>query len=344
VFFHTSEGLLAQDTDGMQDVYERAGGATTLVSQGPESTNAPFPATYKGASQDGARVFFDTSESLTGVTTGIFPDIYERTGGNTTVVSLGPTGGNGDSFAFFRGLSSDGTRVFFETDEALVASDTDASQDVYSASITTGGYARPKAAGPVRVSLVPAYAECTAPNRTHGPGLSFPSCNPPAQASAQLTVGTPDANGAGANSTGFVRVAPVGGNPATPADEADVRLIASLGDVRRRSDLADYTGELQLRPVLRVTDKLNGAAPVDNGTTLDLPFPATMSCAATANTAVGANCSLNTTADAVLPGAVRELKRTIWQLAALTIDDGGPDGVVATPDNTLFAKQGLFVP
>jgi hypothetical protein len=59
---------------------------------------------------------------------------------------------------------------------------------------------------------------------------------------------------------------------------------------------------------------------------------------------VGANCSLNTTADAVLPGAVRELKRTIWQLAALTIDDGGPDGVVATPDNTLFAKQGLFVP
>ena len=33
-------------------------------------------------------------------------------------------------------------------------------------------------------------------NRTHGPALAFPSCNPPVPRSAQLTVGTPDANGA----------------------------------------------------------------------------------------------------------------------------------------------------
>ena len=344
VIFHTSDGLLAADTDGMQDVYERAGGATTLVSQGPESANAAFPATFKGASRDGSRVLFDTSEDLTGVATGIFPDVYERFNGTTSVVSFGPTGGNGDFFAFYRGASDDGTRVFFETDEALVAADTDSSQDVYASSITTGAYARPKAAGPLRLSLVPAYAPCTAPNRTHGPALSYPSCNPPAEASSELTVGSPDANGAAANSTGFVKLQPVVGTPSTPADEADVKVSLSLTDVRRRSDLTDYTGELRLTPTLRVTDKLNGLAPVVNGTTLDVPFPVTVVCAATGNTAIGASCSLDTTADAVLPGVVLEQKRTIWQVEAVRVEDGGPDGVASTPGNTVFATQGVFVP
>ena len=66
------------------------------------------------------------------------------------------------------------------------------------------GLVRPDLAGlpaavgatPTRVSLVPAYAQCTSPNRVHGPP-DFPgnasnpdgSCNPPAQTSSQLTVG-----------------------------------------------------------------------------------------------------------------------------------------------------------
>ena len=66
---------------------------------------------------------------------------------------------------------------------------------------------RPVGATPTRVSLVPAYAPCAAPNRTHGPPLAFASCNPPAQTSAQATVGTPDAFGGGANSTGYLRLA-----------------------------------------------------------------------------------------------------------------------------------------
>ena len=67
------------------------------------------------------------------------------TAGTTTFISVGPTGGNGDFFAFFRGLSDDGSRVFFETDETLVAGDTDLAQDVYASSVTTGGYPRPRA-------------------------------------------------------------------------------------------------------------------------------------------------------------------------------------------------------
>jgi hypothetical protein len=344
VFFHTSEGLLAADTDATQDVYERTGGTTTLVSQGPGSANEPLPASYKGASRDGTRVFFDTSEYLAGLTTGIYPDIYERTAGSTTIVSVGPNGGAGDFFAFFRGVSDDGTRLFFETDESLVSSDTDTTQDVYSSSINIGGYVRPLSTGPVRVSLVPAYEPCATSNRTHGPPLAYPSCNPPAQSSGQLTVGTSDANGLAPGSTGFVKLQPVVGNPSTPADEADVRITASLSDVRNKSDLTDYTGELQIEPVLRITDKLNGVAPVVNGTTVDLPFPVTVPCAATASTAIGSKCTVTTTADSILIGAVTEQKRTIWQTATVRVTDGGPDGAAATPDNTLFATQGLFVP
>src|SRR6185503_5555560 len=103
------------------------------------------------------------------------------------------------------------------------------------------GYPRPKGATPTRIPLVPSFKGCLAPNSTHGPPLSFSSCRPPALRSSYLTLGTPDANGKAANSTGWLQLRAVAGNPSTPADEADVRLIASSTDVRRKSDLADYT-------------------------------------------------------------------------------------------------------
>ena len=59
----------------------------------------------------------------------------------------------------------------------------------------------------MRVSLVPAYQACTVPNRVHGPPLDSGSCNPPAQTSPNLTVGTPDANGPPANSVASARYA-----------------------------------------------------------------------------------------------------------------------------------------
>ncbi len=345
VFFHTSDSLVASDTDGAQDVYQRAAGTTTLISTGPLGSNAPLPAAFKGASQDGARVFFDTPENLVAHATGVYPDIYEREGDVTTFLSTGPVGGNGDFYAFFMGASDDGSRVFLETDEALVAGDTDTSQDVYVSSITNhGAYVRPKGATPLTVSLVPAYSECTAPNRTHGPGLAFPSCNPPAQASPHLTVGSPDANGKAASSAGSVKLQVLVGVPSTPADEADVRFTISIADVRNSADLSDYTGELQLDATLRTTDRLSGSAPVDTGTVTDMPFPVTVPCAATANTAIGASCAVTTTADSLVPGSVRELKRTIWQIARVALLDGGADGLAATADNSTFATQGLFVP
>ena len=60
-------------------------------------------------------------------------------------------------------------------------------------SIAGASHPRPQGATPVRVPLVPAFNQCAAANRTHGPPLAFPSCNPPVPGSSFLTVGTPDA-------------------------------------------------------------------------------------------------------------------------------------------------------
>jgi hypothetical protein len=53
---------------------------------------------------------------------------------------------------------------------------------------------------------------------------------------------------------------------------------------------------------------------------------------------------VSTTANAVTPAAIKESDRTIWQLGQIVVLDGGPDGQVATNDNTVFARQGVFVP
>jgi hypothetical protein len=141
-----------------------------------------------------------------------------------------------------------------------------------------------------------------------------------------------------------VKLEALPGIGSTPADEADVRFTVSVTDVRRRSDLADYTGQLQLDTEIRITDRLNGSSPVDTGTASDLPFPVTVPCAVTADAAIGSTCAITTTADSVLPGTVREVKRTMWQVGRIALRDGGPDGLAATPDNSVFATQGVFVP
>ena len=48
VFFITTEQLAADDTDSSSDIYERYGGATTLISTGPEGGNGVTPACRPG--------------------------------------------------------------------------------------------------------------------------------------------------------------------------------------------------------------------------------------------------------------------------------------------------------
>jgi phosphatidylinositol-3-phosphatase len=194
------------------------------------------------------------------------------------------------------------------------------------------------------IPLVPASRACTSANREHGPPLVFPACSPPRQASAYLTVGTPDANGESANSVGHVELDAVHGDPTTQASEADIEIETRLTDVRRRSDLTDYAGGIQTMLDIRLTELADNTTH-EPQTVEDLPFRVTVPCAKNDDTTVGSTCALTTTADTVLPGAVTEQKQSIWQFRSVRVYDGGSDGNAGTAnDNTLFETEGVFVP
>ena len=204
------------------------------------------------------------------------------------------------------------------------------------------GYARPKGATPTRVSLVNAYRQCTSSNRTHGPPLAFGSCNPPVPESNELTIGTPDSNGAQVNMTGYVQFESIVGNTATPADEADIALRVEITDVRERGSLADYAGQVRAGTTVRLTDRTASAG--DPATSNDVLLPLVTQCSPTALTVIGSTCSLDTTLDALIPGAISEGQRTLLQLGQVSVIDGGPDGDTATTPNSVFLRQGVFVP
>jgi hypothetical protein len=199
---------------------------------------------------------------------------------------------------------------------------------------STAPYDRPLSAPKVELSLVPAYAECVDGNALHGPPLAHPSCSPPAPASSQAALGR-----AG---FGAVKLRAIEGDPDTGADEADVRIKARVTDVRNRTASSDYAGELGLVAVLRITDK---ESPPFSTTMSDRPLTIATPCTPTSDPAAGSTCDVATTADTVIPGAVREGARAIWQLTRIAVQDGGQDGVgTTTGDNTDFLKQGVFVP
>jgi hypothetical protein len=124
----------------------------------------------------------------------------------------------------------------------------------------------------------------------------------------------------------------------SPLPNADVRIDASITDVRNRADLGDYTGDLEGRFSLRITDRYNAVAPgdpqTDAATVEDTPFKFAIGCAATTEVTGGA-CQLSTSANALAPGSVRDGDRAVWQL--------GPVGLYDQSGN-LFATQGLFLP
>jgi hypothetical protein len=220
------------------------------------------------------------------------------------------------------------------------------------AQLATATHPRPKGASPMRVSFVPAYRACTTPNRTHGAPLAFPSCNPPVQASNFLTVGTPDANGGAANSIGSLLIRVKATSP------EDILFSGTVTDVRCRPATAtsvcsglndalgpDYSGQLQANATIRISDHYNGSGLNEAATVQDIPFPVGFTCANTTDTSVGGTCNVDTTGPVVCPECgVQEGVRTVVEISQWRLFDGGPDGQMATADNTVFAVQGLFIP
>lgn len=132
-FLTTEERLTGADEDSLLDIYQRdvSGGVTTLVSApGTCPSGLNCSASYGGASNEGAHVFFESNERLSGEDGDSAQDVYDRSGGVATLVSIDPSG-NGTGDATYAGTSSDGSAIFFETSDSLLAADADSSRDVY---------------------------------------------------------------------------------------------------------------------------------------------------------------------------------------------------------------------
>jgi hypothetical protein len=140
------------------EVKLRKGASTKTVAAGADASNYPPTMGTARASADGTRLLFVSSESLTGydnidLSTGeadsqVF--LYDDSGaGSLTCISCNPTNGrpigastvpganpNGsapDSLQVYkpRALSSNGKRVYFDSSDALVSTDTNKAPDAY---------------------------------------------------------------------------------------------------------------------------------------------------------------------------------------------------------------------
>jgi TolB protein len=328
------------------------------ITQVTGTTTSDYDPTW---SPNGARIAYVRSNSSPENTPGVHT--VDADGSNDVDLSLALTEAHDPAF------SPDGSKLVVSRNGHVWTMNTDGSGATQLTTVagTNGdpdwqplpftGYARPRTAPTLRVPLVPAYDPCAAPNRTHGPPLAFGSCNPPAQASANLTVGTPDAGGGAANSSGFFFIRTHAGTPGPP-DDSGAPIQVSISDVRCRppattcadenaSNGADYTGELQAEFTLRTTDKWNATSAgggADSATVTDFTFPVPVTCASTASTSEGALCETQTDALVIFPGSVRDTKRAVWDIGQIQVFDGGADGDAETADNSLFAVQGLFVP
>jgi hypothetical protein len=162
MYFETPEKLLPglPDLTSGQYVYERKGadltlvnvdsGGTMLDSDGATVGNghpSGFEPTFdsgwarNAVSDDGTKVFLEapnpaSADPSTGHGTKLY--LRDTAAGTTTLLS----DGNGMHNASFAGASSDGSKVFFLTDEALTGDDTDTDQDVYEYDTTTGTLTR----------------------------------------------------------------------------------------------------------------------------------------------------------------------------------------------------------
>jgi glucose/arabinose dehydrogenase len=222
---------------------------------------------------------------------------------------------------------------------------------LYYASYAAGPYVRrlsytdPRLGPPLSVPLVPGFKQCgtggNASSGEHAAPLSTPSCSPATTAEAAHL---------GSQANGVARQNPIAGDPSSPANEADLNFLVWQTDVRSGSETGpDYDPspsgpDLTLVERLRITDNSNGTGGADRATATDLDFSVPISCTPTIDSRVGSTCMANTTANALMPGAVVEGKQMNIQVFRVRLNDAGVDGVAGNGDDTLFEQEGLVVP
>jgi hypothetical protein len=205
---------------------------------------------------------------------------------------------------------------------------------------------RPGSASPHRLALVPAYAQCTAPDATHNLPAQG-SCTNADVDSSRITIGSTG------NGSGFMRFQVYCTNaeqppcPSAGDDALDVKIDAFQSDVRCRvaatgcaTGNVDYTGTLGLAGEVRLTDhssnglctNTSGAAPcvVATSVNFEQTFGSSASCVPSGSltTPPGSSCTIATTLDAQC-ACVFEQQRAIWDTEDLFLTDAQGQPVVS---------------
>lgn len=128
LFYKTTEKVLPADADSERDVYQFAGGQTTLVSSAPGAPSEELAADYQRTSADGSFLFFSTAQQLVPEDDdGGVDDVYRRDGadGSVRLVTAAP-GETLKSFnSLFGDVTPDGEHAFMYTSQDLTPDDTD---------------------------------------------------------------------------------------------------------------------------------------------------------------------------------------------------------------------------
>jgi hypothetical protein len=208
---------------------------------------------------------------------------------------------------------------------------------------TTSYHHHPPASAPTfRTALVPVFKPCGTPGNpatgSHAGPLATGSCAPGRSGGVTAHFGP--------QSVGSARYQVV--PPDEDGNDADVSILASLSDVQTAGG-GDYDpspggSDLTLATRLRLTDTANGPGSDEGATVDDVDLGAPVDCASTSDPAVGAACTTNTTANAVLPGSVGTGRQAIMQMFRVRLSDSGANGVRGDGDDAVFAQQGLFAP
>jgi hypothetical protein len=135
VFFQTNEIMAGTDTDTKVDVYMRAGAAAPVhITDNPLAPDGPVDTFLSTISADGTRAYFSSIENLAATDTDVETvDAYERTPSGALVhLSDSKMGADfNDVSAYVAAVTPDARHALFVTREPLLASDTDASDDIY---------------------------------------------------------------------------------------------------------------------------------------------------------------------------------------------------------------------
>ena len=132
VFFDTDEQLVSGDTDSLRRHLRALRGDDDPGLRAQINGNGAFGAGFHGASSDGSKVFFATDEPLVSGDTDSAPATSTSAPGAPRPWSpRARSTATAPSTSASRGASSDGSQVFFNTDEQLVSGDTDSSSDIY---------------------------------------------------------------------------------------------------------------------------------------------------------------------------------------------------------------------